>query len=237
MKKIINILFFVIITYSHLQSQTSFSNFVDSFGKKQGIWKVTSDSEIDTDENVYAIGSFIDNFKVGVWNYYYYYNGNARNSIFYNYDTLVESFDYFLPNGKLISIGLINNGLGVIKNYYGNGKCRNECFYVNGKKNGLCLSYDLNGKKIGESMYIENERCYLKSYINGRLRIEKLIYKDVGHVKFYDHKGLIESEEYGAKSNNLTTEIFYNKKGKIEYIRIYNRLTKTFENKKIVEKK
>lgn len=230
MKKIINILFFVITSYSNLQCQTNFDNYKDSLGEKQGIWKVTVDNEIDSDENVYAIGNFKNNFKIGIWNYYYI-NGNIRNSILYNYDTLVESFDYFLPNGKLISIGLIKNGLGVLKNYYINGMCRNECFYINGKKNGIYCVFDINGKKTGESMYVEDERYYLKTYIKGRLRMEKIIYKNVGHAKFYNHKGLIESEEYGAKLNNLTTEIFYNKKGKIETIRIYNKLTGKFENK------
>ena len=193
-------------------------------GKKNGIRKTYDENEI-IEEN------FLDDIKQG-YTYFYYPEGKLKQKVFYK-DGLEDgtSFEYD-KNENIISIleyrkgFLINrdninrfdyNGLkrGLWKMFYDNGIIKNECTYLDGKKNGFLKEYSEEGNLIKIEKYINNEKQEdvpeLKSYElrydyypDGKIKVAGSYFnnKAEGIRREYSSDGVIE-KSYILKNGSV----------------------------------
>jgi len=196
-------------TAGKLTMEISYKN-----GRKNGIRKTYDENGI-IDEN------FVDDIKQGYTNYYYA-NGQLQQKIVFK-DGLEDgtSFEYDIK-GNIISIAvykkgfLVNrdninrydyNGLkrGLWKTFYENGLTKNECTYLDGKKNGFLKEYSVEGNLIKIEKYINDEKQQdapeLKNY---ELRYD---YYPNGKVK-------VAGSYYNNKAEGIRRE--YSSDGKID---------------------
>ena len=160
-------------------------NFVDTIGKKQGLWIEYSVSSIsmhdpivsiyDPKINVYSIGTFVDNNKVGKW--YYYENQRLNREDWYKNDSMCYSVNYYI-NNQIQSQGWYNlKVVSQIKRisedgqkelpYYGSIKINNWMYYcLDGSKTKEEDLDEIEYEKYNFSINDNNRTSFDLKYLN-----------------------------------------------------------------------
>ena len=154
---------------------------------------------------------------------------------------LIDTLDlgytqYFYPNGKIISEGVIENGKpnGYWKTYYSNNVLKSEGNRINYKLDGLWLFYDNEQDTIEKIYYRKDKKNgfyykYLYKIIDnkkiGVIKSKELFVKDKKQTKSYyysDDDFLFQSVNYNNnKKNGLTRE--FDKAGKLITVLIFKK--------------
>jgi len=194
-------------------------------GKKNGIRKTF-------DENETIEENFTEDIKQG-YTFYYFPEGMIKQKIYFK-DGLEDgtSFEYdkkgilntltVYKKGFVVSKDNINrfdyNGLkrGLWKEFYENGMVKNECTYLDGKKNGFMKEYSKEGNLSKIEKYINDEKQLdapeLKNYElkydyypNGKVKVAGSYYnnKAEGIRREYSQDGKIE-KSYVLKDGKVT---------------------------------
>ena len=109
-----------------------------------------------------TVASFFSNEKIE--HERYFDNGNLTFAKYYQYDTDSEILytEYRCKNGKYN---------GKAKEYYKNGICASESYYVDGKLNGKYVRYDMKGRIHSEGNYVDDNK--------------------IGEFRYYDTRGTL----------------------------------------------
>jgi antitoxin component YwqK of YwqJK toxin-antitoxin module/Tfp pilus assembly protein PilF len=212
-------------------------------GNKSGVWKV-----YDEDGKLYSTTTYVNDIKDGQ-QVYYFPNGNKDavsiykddqlDSVFYKYDqegTLVyqtifkdgnaREYTYLGKDGKLvppIPLAIVN---GVLKSYYPNGKVSRECYYSDGRKNGLDNMYYSNGqvRSVDSTVFGISEGIYKEYYQDGKLKSEYHceIDKANGICREYDDKGILKKEILYDNGLYHGPVKYYDSNGKPSKTMLYN---------------
>lgn len=120
---------------------------------------------------------------------------------------------------------------GTWKFYYPNGKIRNVCYYLNGKKNGISIQYFPNGKISDSINYKDGHFNGLVKfyYPNGQLNFEDYyednkLNRNAFQFKSWYSSGMLNQAGW-KKGNKMTGKwLKYYSNGAIEYISHYDSL-------------
>ncbi|MCC6252789.1 MAG: hypothetical protein IT238_10040 [Bacteroidia bacterium] len=113
---------------------------------KDGKWTMWYEDGKVFSEQYYKNGAF-----VGIWKTY-----NTDGSVSNVIDFEKGKASYFHPNGKLQSEGKITKEMAQVGHwvlYYDNGMKNAEGNYINGKKDGAWVWYNMKGEKTDEQVY------------------------------------------------------------------------------------
>jgi len=93
---------------------------------------------------------------------------------------------YLNERGEGVSIALVDGGKiisnlrdgelnGLLTKYYSNGQKYDEVLFQNGLKQGIFISYDINGKIVIVAHYVDDRRngSYVRYYSNGNKKFER----------------------------------------------------------------
>ena len=203
--------------YGDLDSKISYSS-----GKKNGFKVTYSDSC-----NIVLEESYKDDIKQKNSTYFYDVEDHKKWKEINFIDNIKEgkSFEYALDE-RLISIifykkgtlmgkeiinryDKLNRKINTWKTFYDNGKLKEEMHYKSDILNGYYKEYDIKGKLIKATLYIDGvpqsftqELATLdirkQYYSDGKVRVEGIydvIGKENGLFKFFDENGKIEKSE------------------------------------------
>jgi len=132
----------------------------------------------------------------------------------YTTEGRVKLWKYYDSYGNLTSEENYNNKgklHGTAKNYYLNGKLKNEMKYANGQPEGYFVSYYKNGKIMNEGWYKDGlmKGYWNTYYADGTL--ENRLYYYEGNLKGYQQylhvTGILEKEEF--MDEEILTKIMY----------------------------
>ena len=104
----------------------------------------------------------------------------------------------------------------VQKSYWENGKLKSELRYVDGKLNGECVWYDLNGQRQTQASYVNDtlEGQYLRWHQNGKLAEERWYKRGIQDsiCRSYSELGNLASEDHfiGGKLNGESKKWYDN---------------------------
>ncbi len=197
MKSIFLILLSLFFNLTAVLSQEEINQF-DTQGKRHGVWKKT----FENSEQIRYEGTFNHGKEIGVFNYYC---SDCKKA-----PTITKTFNdsdntaqvaYFAKKGKLVSEGTMDgkNRIGEWLYYHKKAKTvMTKEFYVNGKLDGLKITYYLNQKITEEVAYKNGLKEGINNYYspNGVL-LKKLIYKNNelhGPASYYDALGNVVLE-------------------------------------------
>lgn len=178
------------------QSQNiSSQNVTDSFGRRQGYWKILGAMSIEEgykDNQIIEEGRYYNNKRQGLWKKYYP-TGGLRSEIMYRENHPYGQYKTYYPNGNTEEEGFwkANKNTGQYKRYHENGKPAQNFFFNDyGKRNGVQEYFYPNGT-LQLSVEIENgvaHGAYKSYYPDGKLKLEKRITNgevEKGSVKEY----------------------------------------------------
>lgn len=194
-------------------------------GKKSGFKITYSDScFILLEEN------FENDLKQGISTGYYDKEGKCK-KIEINYIDNIENgraFEYGY-DGRLISLIKYKKGvmmgkekinrydlqekkIGIWKKFYNNGRLEEEATYKNDLLNGYLKEYDLNGRLVKATLYIDGEP---------QLFVDEVANIDITRVYYPD--GVVKSEGvYDVNGKEHGTFKYFDKDGKIEGVSIFS---------------
>lgn len=142
-------------------------------------------------------GQFVNNETTGVWEFYYE-TGNLKMRGVLRQNSNYGLWEYFYESGQKSMEGTIDNKKreGIWKVYYESGELKEIGEYVNNKRSGLWETYFEDGAKRGDIEYTEDHGRYTEYYHSGKVYGEgpKSGARNVGHWRYYDESGIIQSE-------------------------------------------
>ena len=203
------LLFFSLIIYtSSVVSQNEINQF-DSQEKRHGVWKKTFEGSTQLRYE----GAFIHGKEIGV--FYYYCSDCKDNPIIiktFNENDNTAQVVYKTKKGKLVSEGIMDgkNRIGEWVYYHKEAKSiMTKEHYVDGKLDGLLITYYLNRKITKETTYKNGLKEGINNYYSPEgVLLKKLIYKNnqlEGPAFYYDANGkiVIEGKYKNGKKDGL----------------------------------
>ncbi len=191
------LLFTLIISGFSLTAQNEINQF-DEQGKRHGVWKKTFEGS----SQIRYEGAFGHGKEIGVFNYYC---SNCEDMPMivktFNEDDNIAHIQYLTKKGKLVSEGkmLGKNRIGEWVYYHekANSVMTKE-EYVDGKLDGLTITYYLNKNKTEEIAYKNGIREGINNYYSpDGVLLKKLQYKNdqlEGPAYYYDAHGNVVIE-------------------------------------------
>lgn len=212
------------------QKHDSITNFTDSYGLRQGIWKITWKYGNEEDlpggtakDTGYAIGNYLNNKKEGTWTYYFM-TGNIYKKLIYKHDnpfTVICEYSY---NHAELDGGTLKDGNGIFKEYSPDGGLELVMNFKDSELNGMTKAFDkkgslcyyanyVNGKRQGECMYSEDKDVYdIRMYKNDTA---------LGNYWITYNKGVIVDERLPI-NDSVARQAKYYINGFPETIKYYN---------------
>ena len=217
MKFTLLLLFSLILSTSTLVSQNEVNQF-DSQGERHGVWKKTFEGSTQTRYE----GEFNHGKEIGVFKYYCDDCGKSPvvTKTFNDKGTTAQVV-YLTKKGKMISEGIMKGKNRIGEWVYYHKKSNNimtKEFYVNGKLDGLKITYYLNQKITEELAYKQGIKEGINNYYSPEgVLLKKLFYKNdqlEGQAFYYDANGkvVIEGKYKNGKKDGLWK---YYKAGKL----------------------
>jgi len=191
------LLFISLITVSSVNSQSEI-NQLDNQGKRHGVWKKLYEDSLQTRYQ----GAFNHGKEIGVFKYYC--SDCKNNPIIiktFNKNDNTAQVVFLTKKGKVVSEGTMEGKTRIGEWVYYHKKANSimtKEFYVNGKLDGLKITYYLN-KKITEEVAYKNGLKEGKNnyYSPDGVLLKKLIYKNDelhGPAFYYDALGDVTLE-------------------------------------------
>lgn len=152
-----------------------------------------------------------------------FYSGEIPKEITY-YDGKKEIVKELLDEeGKISKLGVIPDG--IVKEYYMNGRVRNEWVYKNNKRNGVDKFYDYDGKLLEERTFKDDKQDGIcrTFYETGQLQKEqyKKDYKQEGFCRTFYESGKLMGELTYRNGVAEGIEKEYYENGRLESILNY----------------
>jgi TonB family protein len=150
--------------------------------KKTGVWNY-----YDYNGQLNFSGAFEDDIKQGLWKYYY--KGNLTSKIYYSKGNLDSIFGYHENSLLAYETKFNADSTGYVKSYHKNGQLKSSFSLKDKRAHGIYAQYFENGKLHRETEYKEGERLSIirvldpmgKSIDGGNLKEGKGNY-----IQFFD---------------------------------------------------
>jgi uncharacterized protein len=141
--------------------------------------------------------------------------GTKKTEGIYTTEGKIKLWKYYDTYGNLTEEENYDNKgriQGSVKNYYKNGKVKNEVMYADDKPEGYFVSYHMNGKVMTEGWYKAGVMTgYWNSYYADGTPENKLYYYEgnlQGYQQYFHVTGILDKEEFFDKEV-LTKVIYY----------------------------
>ncbi len=147
--------------------------------------------------NVESKGQFVNNETSGAWEFYYE-TGKLKMRGVLKQNSNYGLWEYFYESGLKSMEGTIDNKkrVGTWKVYYESGELKELGEYLDNKRSGLWITHFEDGVKRGEIEYAEDHGRYTEYYHSGNVFADgpRSGTRNVGHWRYYDEKGVLQSE-------------------------------------------
>jgi len=190
-------------------------NFIND--KKSGGWKYFDDSN-----NLNFSGYFNNDLKDGKWTYYL--KNQISSEIYYSNEIADSAFGYNKGGSLTYELRNFENGTGLSKSYFNNGKTKEIIELKNREMDGSCKTYFDNGQLHRETIYKESKKTTIISvfdYYGNKIDGGNLKDGSGSYIIFFNFdksEGTLKKKQFGIYKNgelNGPVEEYY-KNGIIE---------------------